>query len=92
MEGDDDEATCEDFETVERGVTVGEPAQESPLQISMNALTWVVQFRPWKWHAISTSGSSKSLLFQVARTHNFLDVEIAKSFGCLLESIHPLSV
>lgn len=92
LDGDDDESSdtpCD--EEISGGVMVDSPTEDSPLQISINALTGVPQFNTMKITGYYEN-RVLNILIDSGSTHNFLDSEAAKLFGCLLEPIQPLSV
>lgn len=61
------------------------------LQLSINAISGLVTYQTMR---VSGLYNKKLLhiLIDSGSTHNFLDLELAKKFGCKLEAIHPLSV
>ncbi|MCH88177.1 hypothetical protein A2U01_0009060, partial [Trifolium medium] len=90
LEVDDDEST-------------EEPEPENPppeadslqafanVQLSLQALTGVANY-----HTMRVTGLHDKRLLHIlldsGSTHNFLDLEVAKSMGCKLDAISPLSV
>ena len=68
-----------------------EPAINSDLQLSINALTGIPNY-----HTMRVSGMYQKKLLQIlidiGSIHNFLDLELAKRLGCKLEGIPLMSV
>lgn len=91
LEIDDDEAPGDDSTTE---ATLSEPDSlqvfENP-QLSLQALTGIPSY-----HTMQVTGLHDKTLLHIlldsGSTHNFLDLETAKSLGCKLEAISPMSV
>nr|KYP48389.1 Retrotransposable element Tf2 [Cajanus cajan] len=83
MEVLDEEEVSEDVS--EEVTTVEEP------QISVNALTGIANFRTMRVNGYHKK-SPLHILIDSGSTHNFLDIQVAKKFGCKIENMDPVNV
>jgi len=86
MEMDNDDITVDDTTGEER-----EPTQSAEPQISVNALRRVTGFRTMRITGYYQRKPMR-ILIDSGNTHNFLDVQVAKNYGCTIEQMQPLNV
>ncbi|XP_068475195.1 uncharacterized protein [Phaseolus vulgaris] len=86
MEMDNDDINVKDTINEER-----EPTQSAEPQISVNALTGVTRLRTMRITGYYQK-KTMHILIDSGSTHNFLDVQVAKNYGCTIEQMQPLNV
>ncbi|KAG8371220.1 hypothetical protein BUALT_Bualt13G0064900 [Buddleja alternifolia] len=91
VSGDEDDEELNDESESEIGEEVFEDNTLSESHISMHAITGIHDFKTMRITGV-LKGKPIHILIDTGSTHNFMDLEAAKTLGCKLEPITPFAV